>query len=179
MRQKKLYKKFIQKNSDALEREKGVKLRRKRTAEIEEEEEKNINNELFKEYFSNYQIPSDMYKKLREEKVEWNEERVFLIREVLNKMKKTIKNVSENRKLVIKENEKIISIAERILYFNQLNQSGKGINILTLNQILSRLPITLAQLKAGRSSEKLKNEIKQLFYSLYRSKNLQSNSIKV
>ena len=73
MRQKKLYKKFIQKSSDALEREKGVKLRRKRTAEIEEEEEKNINNELFKEYFSNYQIPSDMYKKLREEKVERNE----------------------------------------------------------------------------------------------------------
>ena len=38
--------------------------------------------------------------------------------------------------------------------------------------MLSRLPISLAQLKAGNNSEKLKNEIRQLFYSLYRSKNL-------
>ena len=48
---------------------------------------------------------------------------------------------------------------------------GKGSKILK--------PITLAQLKAGNNSEKLKNEIRQILYSLYRSKNLQSNSIKV
>ena len=49
---------------------------------------------------------------------------------------------------------------------------GKGINILTPNQILSRLPITLAQLKAGNNTEKLKIEIRQLLYSLYRSEKL-------
>ena len=38
--------------------------------------------------------------------------------------------------------------------------------------MLSRLPITLAQLKAGNISEKLRNEIRQLFHSLYRSKNM-------
>ena len=38
--------------------------------------------------------------------------------------------------------------------------------------MLSRLPITLAQLKAESNSEKPKNEIRQLLYSLYRSKNL-------
>ena len=38
--------------------------------------------------------------------------------------------------------------------------------------MLSRLPITLAQLKAGNNSEKLKNEIRQLLYSLYRPKKL-------
>ena len=38
--------------------------------------------------------------------------------------------------------------------------------------MLSRLAITLAQLKAGNSSKKLKNEIRQLLYSLYRSKKL-------
>ena len=43
--------------------------------------------------------------------------------------------------------------------------------------MLSRLPITLAQLKAGNNSEKLKNEIRQLLYSLTDKKNLQSNSI--
>ena len=42
----------------------------------------------------------------------------------------------------------------------------------------SRLLISLAQLKAGNNSELLKNEIKQLLYSLYRSKNLENNSIK-
>ena len=45
---------------------------------------------------------------------------------------------------------------------------GKGLKILTPNQTLSRLPITLAQLKAANNSEKLKNEIRQLLYSLYR-----------
>ena len=38
--------------------------------------------------------------------------------------------------------------------------------------MLSRLPITLAQLKARNNSEKLKNEIRQLLYSLYRTKKL-------
>ena len=52
------------------------------------------------------------------------------------------------------------------------NQQGKGLKILTPNQILSRLPISLAQLKAGNNSGKLKNEIRQLLYSLYKSKKL-------
>ena len=51
-------------------------------------------------------------------------------------------------------------------------QPGQGLKILTPDQMLSRLPITLAQLKAGNNSEKLKNEIRQLLYSLYRSKKL-------
>ena len=50
------------------------------------------------------------------------------------------------------------------------NQHGQGLKLLTPGQMLSRLPITLAQLKAGNNSEKLKNEIRQLLYSLYRSK---------
>ena len=69
--------------------------------------------------------------------------------------------------------KEIINIVERILYLNQLEQQkGEGLKIVTLNQMLSRLPITLAQLKAGNNSEKLKNEIRQLLYSLYRSKKL-------
>ena len=42
--------------------------------------------------------------------------------------------------------------------------------MLTPNQMLNRVPIALAQLQAGNNSNKLKNEIKQLLYSLYRSK---------
>ena len=52
------------------------------------------------------------------------------------------------------------------------NQEGQGLKILTPNQMLSRLPITLAQLKAGNNSQKFINEIRQLLYSLYRSKKL-------
>ena len=52
------------------------------------------------------------------------------------------------------------------------NQQGQGLKILTPNQILSRLPISLAQLKAGNNSENFKNEIRQPLYSLYRSKKL-------
>ena len=52
------------------------------------------------------------------------------------------------------------------------NQRGQGLKILTSNQMLSILSISLAQLKAGNNSEKRKNEIRQIFYSLYRSKKL-------
>ena len=72
--------------------------------------------------------------------------------------------MSENRKFMIEDNEKIIDIVERILYFHQLDQSGQGLKILTSNPMLSRLPISLAQLKSGNNSEKLKNEIIQLLY---------------
>ena len=58
------------------------------------------------------------------------------------------------------------------LLHREKHQHGRGLKILTPNQMLSRLPISLAQLKAGNNSEKLKNEIRQLLYSLYRSKKL-------
>ena len=58
-----------------------------------------------------------------------------------------------------------------IFKFNR-QQQGQGLKILVRSQVLSRLPISLAQLKAGNNSEKLKNEIRQLLYSLYRSKKL-------
>ena len=66
----------------------------------------------------------------------------------------------------------MVKIVKRILEFNQLNQSGQGLKILSPSQMLNRLPIALAQLNAGNNSEKLKNEIRQLLYSLYRSKKL-------
>ena len=47
---------------------------------------------------------------------------------------------------------------------------GKGLKILTPKQMLQRLPIALAQVKAGNNSENLLNEIRQIIYSLYQSK---------
>ena len=68
-----------------------------------------------------------MYKKLHEIEGRTNENRVYLIKEVLNTMKKNMKDVSENRKFMIEENKNIINIVDRICYFNQLDQSGQGL----------------------------------------------------
>ena len=54
---------------------------------------------------------------------------------------------------------------------NKIKQ-GKELKILTPGQMFSRLPISLARLKVGNNSQKLKNGIRQLLYSLYRSKKL-------
>ena len=47
---------------------------------------------------------------------------------------------------------------------------GKGLKVLTNKQMLNRLPILLAQIQAGNNSKSLKNELRQIIYSLYRSK---------
>ena len=49
---------------------------------------------------------------------------------------------------------------------------GTGLKILTPKQMLQRLPIALAQVKAGNNSESLLNEIRQIVYSLYQSKQI-------
>ena len=51
-------------------------------------------------------------------------------------------------------------------------QSETGLKILTPKEILQRLPIPLAQIKAGNNSEILLNEIRQIVYSLYQSKQI-------
>ena len=60
---------------------------------------------------------------------------------------------------------------------------GEGLKILTNKQMLNRLPILLAQIKAENNSDKLKNEIRQILYSLYRlkvlTKTVYNNLIKV
>ena len=56
-----------------------------------------------------------MYEKLSETEDAVNERRVYLIKEVLTKMKKIIKNVSEDNAPKIWTNEQIIDIVERIL----------------------------------------------------------------
>ena len=56
-----------------------------------------------------------------------------------------------------------------------IEQYGIGLKILTPNQMLRRLPIALAQVKTGNNSESLLNEIRQIVYSLYRSKEITRN----
>ena len=79
--------------------------------------------------------------------------------------------MSEEEKEIEKPSE-IIDIVKEFLEFNKQNQEGQGLKILTPDQMISRLPVSLAQLKTGNNSQKLKNQIRQLLHSLYRSKKL-------
>ena len=136
----------------------GTNLINERADEIKRKE-KDIKNELFKKYFIDYQRPSNMYEKLIETNdAKINETRVYLIKNVLAKFKKTIDYVPKNKTFKTEENEKIIDVVERILELNDKIKSGQGLKILTPNQILSGLPISLAQLKAGSNSENSKTK---------------------
>ena len=71
-----------------------------------------------------------------------------------------------NQKRLLNYGNELKKIVER------LNPSGSGLKILTPQQMFTRLLILLAQIKAGNNSQKLKNEIRQLLYSLYRPKKI-------
>ena len=113
-----------------------------------------------------------MFKRLKNTSDENNESLVESINKKLTKLKNIVRNVPRDEVSKVEENEKIIDIVERNLALNKEKHSEKGLKILTPDQMLSRLAITLAQLKAANNSEKLENEIRQLLYSLYRSKKL-------
>ena len=132
---------------------KRVKIRRPRLNTIEEKEKK---SKLFSYYF-NYSSPNNMLSRLSNIRSEINKNQVYSINKALTKIKTIVKNVPKAGLLNVKENEKIIDIVERILELNSENQLRLGLKILTPNQILSRIPVSLAQLNAENNSEKLKN----------------------
>ena len=123
---------------------------------------------MLKKYFD-FSKSIDLANKLYETKgVKENKELVEGIRNRWSNLKDEIKKMSREEIKNEKPND-ILGIVNEIIDFNKeiQNQAGKGPNLLTPNQMLSRLPITLAQLNAGNNSEKLKNEIRQLLYYLY------------
>ena len=128
---------------------------------------------MFKKHF-NFAVASALVKQLYEAKNrKKNNGLVNVIKSGLSDLKDEIKKMSEDEKEIEKP-DKILKIVKEILDFNKniWEQQGLELKILTPNQMLSRLPISLAQLKAGNNSEKLKNEIRQLLHSLYKSKKL-------
>ena len=121
--------------------------------------EANINSELFMEHF-NFQNPSDMLKNLYQiNDKEKKNKLVNVINSGLKDLKEEIKKMSEEE-INTEKPDKIVKIVRKILNFNKQNQEGKGIKMLTPNQMLSRLPISLAQLQTGNNTKKLKNEIR-------------------
>ena len=121
-----------------------------------------IDHKLFKEYF-NYSSPSDMYKNLNKTtNTENNKVRVNMTKNNLTSLIEKFKSNSTSDPKKIKNRNNIVEIVKHILYFNHLDHTGQGLKNLTPSQMLSRLSISLAQLKAGNNSEKLKNKIKQI-----------------
>ena len=113
-----------------------------------------------------------MYKVLNEAKdKEKNSNLVNMFNSGLRDLEKEIKDMSEEE-IETEKPYNIVKVVKNIFETNKKNQEGKGLKILTPNQMLSRLPIALAQLQAGNNSNKLKNEIRKLLYSLYHSKNM-------
>ena len=74
-----------------------------------------------------------------------------MINSGLKDLEEEIKKMSEEEKR-IEDPELIVEIVEKILKFNKQNQEGQELKILRPNQMLTRLPISLAQLKAGNNS---------------------------
>ena len=124
----------------------SVKLRKQRLNIINKKKE-NINNELFNHYFGCLN-PIIMLKRLRDASDERNKHLMESSNKKLTKMENIIKNVPKDKVSRVEENEKIVDIVERILELNSSKQLGLGLKILTPNQMLRRLPIILAQLKA-------------------------------
>ena len=81
-------------------------------------------------------------------------------------------NISPNQKKMRRCARDLKDIVDlyNIKLDSDTSKSGKGLKILTNKQMLNRLPILLAQIEAGNNSIKLKNEARQILYSLYRSK---------
>ena len=116
---------------------------------------------MFKKHF-NYVAPTVLAKELFKTKDKnKNIKFVNMINSGLRDVKDEIEKMSKEKIEIEKPNE-ILDIVEKILEFSEKIQSVRGLKILTPEQMLSRLPITLAQLKAGNNSEKLKNEIRKL-----------------
>ena len=132
--------------------------------ELINKEEMGISREFFQIYFS-FQRPSEMLKFVcnTNDKKKSND-LTNVIKNGLSDLKNEIKKMSENE-IEIEKPDKTVDIIEEVLQFNRQNQEGPGLKILTHDQMLSILPITLAQLK-------LKNVTRQLMYPLYRSKKL-------
>ena len=83
---------------------------------------------------------------------EKNKAQVNTIKDRLANLMEKFKSNPTSDARKIKDRNNMLNIVELILEFNQLNQLGQGLKILTPSQMLSRLPISLAQLKAGNNS---------------------------
>ena len=137
--------------------------------------------------FYEYMDSKDLFDAIKNFKIKFNEAKNKQD-EFLNKLnnikigkktieqKETINNLEKfylSREEVINFFRDYIEMLSDANYNAKQNETkGKGLKILTPKQMLQRLPIALAQVKASNNSENLLNEIRQIVYSLYQSKQI-------
>ena len=86
---------------------------------------------------------------------------------------KNIKNLYDLRQKIINLLNDNAKVRSEAIYKSKQNETKvTGLKMLTPKQMLQRLPIALAQVKVGNNSESLLNEISQIVYSLYQSKQI-------
>ena len=140
--------------------------------------------------FTGYNGPFTLFKKIRDEDIslEMAEEDKKKFKREFGQIKsgnpdhksdkqlyaiKNVKNLYDTRQKIIDLFNSYSKIRSEVLYKSKQNETkGKGLKILTPKQMIQRLPIALAQVKAGNNSENLLNEIRQIIYSMYQSKEI-------
>ena len=152
-----------------------------------------INNEgidpkIIKHYFG-FNSLNEIYKFLNEDRVD-KISNAITINQALTNLKTHIKKLSKEGKqtarleLLRNSVSKILNDAVDEAFnkiYNDANnkKQGQGLKILTPQQMITRLPILLAQLKAGNNSQKIKNEIRQIVYSCADQKIYQKQFINI
>ena len=140
--------------------------------------DKNINISYNKNKFNTEEITKSL-KKLRNKLInfsEFNEENNKFMDNVVKfeyyQSEKEPGSVSLNQNKMRRYIKSLKDIADlyNLKSGSDVSKKGEGLKILNNKQMLNRLPILLAQIQAGNNSNKLKNEIRQILYSLYRSK---------
>ena len=137
---------------------------------------------MIQKFFIGFKDSLSFYRSIKEGSItlEKAEEQEKEFKSELNKIVKESKTSEDQKsaisitKTLYKSRGKVIGLFDN--YSRIVSEAiykakhGEGLKILTPEQILQRLPIALAQLKAGSTSENLLNEIRQIIYSLYQTK---------
>ena len=106
--------------------------------------------------------------------VEFNDKSRLKTKEGKNKKRGTYESVN-----ALYESRELTLNAFKGGIFPIKSTQGKALKILTPKRMLQRLPIAISLVKAGNTSEKLLNEIRQIIYSLYREKEITKKNITI
>ena len=127
---------------------------------------------IFKSIYNGYTTLEDIERKQTELKKDLRRIKQGDPKDKLQEQKNiinNIKNLYNSREEVVQMFNDYAKNISRNIYDSK---QGTALKILTPKQMLQRLPIALAQTKAGNNSESLLNEIRQIVYSLYQSKGI-------
>ena len=124
----------------------------------------------------------ELFNKIKNNRIRFSEVKKKLNETKIGKKNDKQKDVIDNLTKFYNSREEVINFCTDYVEMlsdanynakqNETRQDGAGLKIWTPKQMLQKLPKVLAQVKAGNNSESLLNEIRQIVYSLYQSKQI-------